>query len=117
MSEKSIIWVAYDTSKTDLSCVVCTEPKNGRVKMRVGYMGDDADELYKIVSEQGYLTKHDKDVRNRTIEEIIDSVDKMNNSGSHCVEDYCEDAESCTDCIAKAILRMLEQMKEGGENG
>lgn len=57
------------------------------------------------------LAEHDKEVRNKTIEEIIDSVDKMNNSGSHCVEDYCEDADSCTDCIAKAILRMLEQIK------
>lgn len=62
-------------------------------------------------------TEHDKEVRNKTIEEIIDSVDKMNNTGSHCVEDYCEDADSCTDCIAKAILRMLEQMKEGGKDG
>lgn len=118
MNEKSIIWVAYDTSKTDLSCVVCTEPNNGRAKMCVGYMGDDADELYKIVSMQGYLAEHDKKVRETVIEEIIDSVDEINNQGFHCIEDYCDDDNhDCAECMAKAILRMLERMEEGGKNG
>ena len=117
MSEKSIIWVSYDKSETYLSCVVCTEPKNGRAKMRVGYMGDDADELYKIVSEQGYLTKHDKDVRNRTIDEAREALTKMketcDSNGHNC--DMCEYTrhpyhQSCADYV-------LEQMKEGGDNG
>lgn len=104
MNKKSIIWVAYDTSKTDLSCVVCTEPNNGRAKMRVGYTGESADELYKIVYEQGYLAEHDKEVRNKTIEEVIETY----------LDVICDDCSKCGEiCRHDDVMDMLNQMKEG----
>ena len=110
MNEKSIIWVAYDKSETDLSCVVCTEPNNGRAKMRVGYMGDDADELYKIVSEQGYLAEHDKEVRNKTIEEIRsifceDIFDRYS---------WCDGTMNFNNC-SLMMCEIIEKLKEGEE--
>lgn len=78
MSKKTLIWVAYDTSKTDESCVTCVEPNNGMAKMLVGYFGSDADEVYKIVSEQGYLAEHDQAIKDKIIAQFEREIASLN---------------------------------------
>ena len=57
-----------------------------------------------------------RNVREKTIDEIEDIVDEINNQGFHCIDDYCDDDNhDCAECMAKAILRVLERMKEGAE--
>lgn len=78
MSEKPLILVAYDTTKTDKSYAACAElNSDGTVKMLTGYTGDDADEVYKIISEQGHLIKHDEEIREDERNKVLDEVYKI----------------------------------------
>lgn len=50
----NVITVSYDNNEPDLPCVVCCE--NGdKIIMKVAYTGEIAEQLHRIVTEQGYL--------------------------------------------------------------
>ena len=56
------------------------------------------------------------DERAKTIDEIEDIVDEINNQGFHCKDDYCDDDNhDCAECMAKAILDSLARMKSNVE--
>lgn len=76
MNELSSILVTYDNSKNDISTIICGRyMDDGEVKICAGYTGESADELYKMVSEPGYLYEHDKKLvekeRRRIYEEYM----------------------------------------------
>lgn len=57
-----------------------------------------------------------KEEREKTIDEIEDIVDEINNQGFHCKDDYCDDDNhDCAECMAKAILYSLARMKSNAE--
>lgn len=52
------ITVTYDDNEPDLPAIVSMIHKRASrvpVEMKVGYIGEGAQELYKILTEQGYL--------------------------------------------------------------
>lgn len=55
---KNIITVSYDNNEPDYPAVICFIAKRASresQEMRVAYVGKEAEELYKIVTQQGYL--------------------------------------------------------------
>lgn len=75
MSESSSILVTYDNSKNDISTIICGRYRHdGEAKICAGYTGESADELYKMVSEPGYLYEHDEKVRNSTIKDVLRTI-------------------------------------------
>lgn len=77
MSEKPLILVVGDTINTDKPCVVCGEANKGTVKMLVTYIGNGADEVYKMVSEQGYLYRYNDEIRAEERNKVLDEVYKI----------------------------------------
>lgn len=55
---ENLITVSYDNNKPDYPAIACFIHKRASregVEMKVAYVGDEAEELYKIVTQQGYL--------------------------------------------------------------
>lgn len=55
---KNLITVSYDNNKHDYPVITCAIHKRASregAKIRAIYFGDEAEELYKIVTHQGYL--------------------------------------------------------------
>lgn len=50
-----VISVTHDKSETDFPATMCFIKKDDKTKLVVGYVGDVATDLYKCVSEQGYI--------------------------------------------------------------
>lgn len=60
MNELSSILVTYDNSQNDISAIICGRYRHdGEAQICAGYTGESADELYKMLSEPGYLYEHD----------------------------------------------------------
>ena len=55
MRENPIIHVSYDSSGIDESVLVCMMSKNGNHYMVSGKIGEQADEVYRLVSNQDGL--------------------------------------------------------------
>ncbi len=54
----NLITVSYDNNEPDYATVACFIHKRASIEnheMRVAYVGKEAEELYKIVTQQGYL--------------------------------------------------------------
>lgn len=63
VNESPSILVTYDNSKSDISTIICARYRDdGEAKICTGYTGENADELYKMVSEPGYLYDHDRKI-------------------------------------------------------
>lgn len=71
MKEKPIIHVSYDSSELDESVLICMMSKNGNNYMVSGKIGEQADEVYRIVSNQDGLKKHDNKVVRETIDYLV----------------------------------------------
>lgn len=55
---ENIITVSYDNNEPDYPAIACFIHKRAsrdNTEMRVAYVGEEAEELYKIVTQQGYL--------------------------------------------------------------
>ena len=65
MSEYITI-VSYDDNGEDMPCAVCMrQRRDGKISICVGYTNDNARELNRIVTEQGYLKEHDAEIINK----------------------------------------------------
>lgn len=64
---ENLITVSYDDNKPDYSVIICFIHKRASresQEMRVAYVGEEAEELYKIVTQQGYLKELLNGIRN-----------------------------------------------------
>ena len=51
-----VVYVSYDKTDKDMSAISCCVKKDdGTIEMKVCYVGEKADILHKLVTEQGYL--------------------------------------------------------------
>ena len=71
MRENPIIHVSYDSSGIDESVLVCMMSKNWNHYMVSGKIGEQADEVYRIVSNQDGLNEHDNKVVRETLDYLV----------------------------------------------
>ncbi len=73
---EEIITVAYDNNEPDDSCLLCMRTlKDGRHSISVVYTQHNADEMYKMLTKQGYLKEHDAKIRQDAIDECLSVVE------------------------------------------
>lgn len=73
-----IVSVVYDNSEKDLPVINCITGRNDRLTIKVSYVGEKADILYRIVTEEGYIDTYDAkvraDERKKTIDELLEYI-------------------------------------------
>lgn len=66
MTGEYLTTVSYDSSDRDGSAVICgRHTRDGKISIVVGYTDEQADELQKLVTEQGYLNAYEDKVLNK----------------------------------------------------
>lgn len=66
-----VIIVSYDNSDKDMPAITCMRKNNDDIEMLVGYVGNEADELYRIVTQQRYLKQRFEDVHAKGFIEVL----------------------------------------------
>ena len=72
------IIVSYEEASKngDMSALTCFKSKNKYAfDMVVGAVEDEADEIFKIVSEQGYLKEHDSELLDKVMQKQRTIID------------------------------------------
>lgn len=67
------IVVSYEEASKngDMSALTCFKPKNNNeFEMVICAVSNEADEIFKIVSKQGYLKEHDSELLNKLSEKL-----------------------------------------------
>lgn len=69
---KIVINYEEASKNRDMSALTCFKQNNNKYTydIVVGAMSDEADEIFKIVSEQGYLKKHDSELLDKVAEKF-----------------------------------------------
>lgn len=107
----SIIYIAYDDSEKDFSVINGVVEKNNGLQVQVGYFGKYADELYKMVTRQGYLVEHDDNIRAKVIEECAKVVSSMVGICQSSCPIGCE-WNTEESCVESWNIYLTEQLKE-----
>lgn len=72
MCEYDFIGVGYDKEEDISTITVMGKLPNGKIKMLVGYNDEQADKLYRMVTEQGYLKEHNRKIYNKALDDIFE---------------------------------------------
>lgn len=81
MCEYNSIGVGYDKEEDISSITVMGKLPDGKIKMLVGYNDEQADELYRMVTEQGYLKERDREIYNKALDDVIRILEKRSELG------------------------------------
>lgn len=81
-----VVIVSYDNSDKDMPAITCMRKQNENIEMLVGYVGSEADELYRVVTKQGYLKQRFEDVHAKGfIEALQVEKEALQRLRSRCV--------------------------------
>lgn len=97
---KNLITVSYDNNKLDYPAITCAVHKRASRegnKIRVIYFGDEAEELYKIVTHQGYL-KELLDKKSSVTCKDCAKYDETRVKQWICCNNECEPNEDAAHC-------------------